>query len=333
MACILAIDDRPINLQFLGSLLSYGGHTVLEAANGEEGMQIVRQSHPDLVITDIKMPKLDGYEFVDKLRSEVGLARTPVIFYTASYNEREAQDVAGSYGVIDVITKPSEPEVILKKVNAALKTSGRLVERVGPAPGEAEQRELEKLQTTGLRLSALVELGMEVNSERDVNRLLSRICSTARHIIGARKAMLGILSEDGEELKYFIINGLKGANPIVSDHPPIHHSVLERIIQQKTAVRISDAEAELHLEMLSPYNSSIKSFLGVPLISSSQTYGWLVLLEKQNDEMFSEEDERMATTLAAQAAIAYENVVFSELLKRNAEELDRTRKEQLEMKD
>ena len=333
MSRILAIDDRPINRQYLASLLGYGGHTVLEAANGEEGLDIVRQSHPDLVITDIKMPNMDGYEFVDRLRSEVDLAGVPVIFYTASYHEREARDVAGSYGVIDVITKPSEPEVILKKVNAALKNSGTPTQLERPVLNEAEQRELEVLQATGLRLSALVELGMELNSERDVNRLLSRICSTARHIIGARKAMLGILSEDGEELRYFIINGLKDANPIVSEHPPIHHSVFESIVKQKKAVLISDAEADLHLELLSPYKSSIRSLLGVPLISATQVYGWLVLLEKQNDEVFSEEDERMATTLAAQAAIAYENVVFSELLQRNAEELDRTRQEQLEMKD
>ena len=55
MSCILAIDDRPINRQFLVSLLGYGGHTVLEAANGEAALDIMRESHPDLVITDIKM--------------------------------------------------------------------------------------------------------------------------------------------------------------------------------------------------------------------------------------------------------------------------------------
>src|SRR6478672_8202655 len=119
MSCILAIDDRPINLQFLVSLLSYGGHKVLEAADGEEGLGIVRNSHPDLVITDIKMPKMDGYEFVKLLREEETFAPTPVIFYTASFHEQEARGVTDSCGVTDIITKPSEPAVILKKVNAA----------------------------------------------------------------------------------------------------------------------------------------------------------------------------------------------------------------------
>jgi signal transduction histidine kinase len=68
-------------------------------------------------------------------------------------------------------------------------------------------------------------------------------------------------------------------------------------------------------------------------MSATEVYGWLVLLEKQDDGEFSAEDERMATTLAAQAAIAYENALLSERLQRNAQELDRTRLEQLEMKD
>ena len=174
---------------------------------------------------------------------------------------------------------------------------------------------------------------MELGSERDAQKLLSRFCSTARHIIGARKSMLGILSENGDELRHFLINGLKSAKPIVHDRPPVHHPVLATIVNDRKVVRINHAEANLRLEQLSPDNSPIQSFLGAPLMSATEVYGWLVLLEKQNGGEFSEEDERMATTLAAQAAVAYENAVLSERLQRNAEELDRTRREQLEMKD
>ncbi|MDX6447121.1 MAG: two-component system, cell cycle sensor histidine kinase and response regulator CckA [Blastocatellia bacterium] len=332
MSCILTIDDRPINRQFLVSLLGYGGHTVLEAAGGEEGLEIVRRSHPDLVIADIKMPKMDGYQFVERLREEEAIAATPVIFYTASYHEGEARGVAEFYGVLDIITKPSEPEAILEKVSKALGIRGPLIPPA-PVQTDAADREMQILQATGLKLSALVELGMEFGSDRDPQRLLSRFCSTARHIIGSRKSMLGILSDSGDDLEYFLINGLKDAHPVVWERPPLHHSVLETIVKTKKAVRINHAGVDAHLEQLSPYKSPIKSFLGVPLMSATEVYGWLVLLEKQNDEEFSPEDERMATTLAAQAAIAFENALLSTRLQRNADELDRTRLEQLEMKD
>jgi signal transduction histidine kinase/DNA-binding response OmpR family regulator len=330
MSCILAIDDRPINRQFLVTLLGYGGHKVLEASDGDEALGIVHQSHPDLIITDIKMPTMDGYEFVERLRREAENAATPVIFYTALFHEREARIVADSYGVTDIITKPSEPEEILKKVNAALGLSESFAQNRSTG---IEAGEWEAHQATGLKLYALVELGMELGSERDAEKLLSRFCSTARHIIGARKSMLGILSENGEELKHFIINGLKSAKPTVHDHPPVHHPVLATMINDRKVVRINDAEANLGLEQLSSSSSPIQSFLGAPLMSATEVYGWLVLLEKQNGGEFSEEDERMAITLAAQAAVAYENAVLAERLQRNGEELDRTRRQQLEMKD
>jgi len=145
--------------------------------------------------------------------------------------------------------------------------------------------------------------------------------------------MLGIPSENGGELKHFLINGRKNVKPIVDDRPPIHHSVLETIIDDRKVVRINHAESDLCLAQLTVDNSTIQSFLGVPLMSANEVYGWLVLLEKANDGEFSAQDERMATTLAAQAAIAYENAVLTERLQRNAEELDRTGRQQLEMKD
>lgn len=333
MACILATDDRPINRQFLATLLAYGGHKMLEASDGEEALSIVRRWHPDLVITDIRMPKMDGYEFLDRLRREPNDAATPVIFYTALYHEREARIVADFHGVADIITKPSEPEEILKKVNAALGLRRTSAQNRATTIEAEERYALEALQATGLKLAALVELGMELGSERDAERLLRRFCSTARHIIGARKSMLGILSENGDELKHFIINGDLDAQPLVHDRPPVHQPVLASIINDRKAVRINQADPTLRLEQLSPDNSSIQSFLGAPIMSATDVYGWLVLLEKQNGAGFSKEDERMAITLAAQAAIAYENAVLSERLRRKAEALDRTRLEQLEVKD
>lgn len=334
MSCILTVDDRPINRQFLVSLLGYGGHTVLEASGGEEALGIVRDRHPDLVIADVKMPHMDGYEFVDRLRHEQGISDTPVIFYTASYHEREARRRALEYGVADIITKPAEPAEIIRKVNAAL---GFEASTKAPAEhsksDDAIQQQLTSLQSVSMKLSALVELGIELASERDTERQLRRFCYASRSIVGARKAALGVLAENGKALKHYIVSGLDPIRPVINKEPPIDHPVLQEILNNRKPILLNHAPAEAHLEQLSPYNSPIQSFLGVPLMSASKVYGWLFLLEKEPDEIFNAEDERMATTLAAQAAIAYENALFSELLQQSAAELDQTRLQQLEMKD
>ena len=81
MAKILIADDRPINREFLIVLLGYRGHRLLEANDGAEALAIARAEHPDLVIADVLMPTMDGYEFVRQLRADRGIAQTPVVLH------------------------------------------------------------------------------------------------------------------------------------------------------------------------------------------------------------------------------------------------------------
>src|SRR5438270_11000593 len=120
MGKILVLDDQAVNRSFLAVLLQYGGHSVLEASDGNAALSMVQLAHPDLVIADVQMPKMDGYEFVRQLRSDPGVGSTPVIFYTATYNEFEARTLANACGVSHILTKPAEPEVVLEMVTAVL---------------------------------------------------------------------------------------------------------------------------------------------------------------------------------------------------------------------
>src|SRR6185295_8906476 len=111
---------------------------------------------------------MDGYEFVRQMRAIPAVAATPVIFYTATYHEREARALAERCGVRDIITKPSEPEAILAKVEAVL---GR--PRAIEAPPDDVQfhqqhiqlvnqklsEKVQRLAETEHRLSALIDIG------------------------------------------------------------------------------------------------------------------------------------------------------------------------------
>ncbi len=120
MAKILIVDDRQVNREFLSTLLSYQNHHLLEAGLASEGLAIIRTEYPDLVIADILMPEIDGFEFVRQIRAIPEIAATRVIFYSANYVESEARALAKACGVEHVIAKPSEPEQILKMVQEAL---------------------------------------------------------------------------------------------------------------------------------------------------------------------------------------------------------------------
>jgi diguanylate cyclase (GGDEF)-like protein len=120
VSTILVVDDRPVNREFLTTLLRHAGHRLLEAADGEKALERVRAERPDLVLTDIMMPSMDGYRFMLQLRSEPEIPPTRVVFLTAVYAEPEAQALAKAMGVSRFLTKPVEPDALVKLVEAVL---------------------------------------------------------------------------------------------------------------------------------------------------------------------------------------------------------------------
>src|ERR1700746_814560 len=105
MARVLVVDDHAANRELLVTLLKHAGHEPLEAADGYLALAQVRAARPDLVICDILMPPMDGYEFVRQMRADPDVASTEVIFYTAMFLEREARNLAASCGVSRVLIK------------------------------------------------------------------------------------------------------------------------------------------------------------------------------------------------------------------------------------
>jgi diguanylate cyclase (GGDEF)-like protein len=121
MTTILIVDtnatDRGIYINLLGNF----GHRMLEASNGAEALELARAELPNLIITDIIMPGMDGFTLVRRLRDEPLLMRVPVIFHTTNYDESEIHRLARASGVQHIIRKPSEPHEIMRAVNDALK--------------------------------------------------------------------------------------------------------------------------------------------------------------------------------------------------------------------
>jgi putative two-component system response regulator len=138
MAKIQIVDDRADSRCFLMKLLGYGWHQLVEAADGVEGLQLAKAERPDLIISDMVMPRMDGFEFVRQIRNDPDIAGTVVIFYTATYGHDDALALAQSCGVVYLLQKPSRPEVILKTVAEAL---GGPRDARGPARPSVFQRQ------------------------------------------------------------------------------------------------------------------------------------------------------------------------------------------------
>ncbi len=110
---ILIVEDVPNVLELLEVTLRFKGYSVITARNGEEALEVIAKQRPILIITDILMPKMDGYAFVQKLRLNVETRAIPVVFLSATYVTPEDKDFALSLGAARFIEKPIDAEDFL----------------------------------------------------------------------------------------------------------------------------------------------------------------------------------------------------------------------------
>ena len=120
MATVLIADDDAAVRRLLSAVLRPRGHTIIEAGNGEQALELAGSENPELIVSDLMMPAMDGYELVRRLRIEPRTAQTPVIFLTAEYDEGDATELARAAGVTRVLRKPCKPADVLEAVDHAL---------------------------------------------------------------------------------------------------------------------------------------------------------------------------------------------------------------------
>ena len=124
MTRVLVVDDKEENRYYLRALLAGHGFEVHEARHGAEALIMGRQAAPDLVVSDLLMPVMDGYTLLRHWKADLRLNRVPFIVYTATYTEAEDADLAMRLGADAFILKPAEPDDFMARIQLVL-TNGR----------------------------------------------------------------------------------------------------------------------------------------------------------------------------------------------------------------
>ena len=121
---ILVVDDEIYIVYILDFSLGMEGYEVITALDGEQALEKARTEHPDLIVLDIMMPKLDGYETCKALKSDDSTRNIPVILLSAKGRNVD-QKVGFEVGADDYITKPFSPRKLVERINAILGQSSR----------------------------------------------------------------------------------------------------------------------------------------------------------------------------------------------------------------
>jgi PAS domain S-box-containing protein len=122
---VLIVDDKTENLYLLRTLLQSYGCSVEEARNGFDALNKARRSPPDLIISDLLMPVMDGYTLLRQWKADKGLQKIPFVVYTATYTEPKDERLALDLGADAFIIKPVEPEPFMSRIQDVLSKRGR----------------------------------------------------------------------------------------------------------------------------------------------------------------------------------------------------------------
>ena len=115
-ATVLVVDDTPQNVRLLEAVLTPKGYTVTSASSGEEALAMVRQQLPDLILLDVVMEPMDGFEVCRRLREDPTTAFLPVVMITASGEKERLQALEA--GADDFVTKPFDQAELLARVKS-----------------------------------------------------------------------------------------------------------------------------------------------------------------------------------------------------------------------
>jgi two-component sensor histidine kinase/FixJ family two-component response regulator len=140
MTRILIADDNIQNLLLLEKILKRRGYEVTTAQNGAEALDLAQSGRPDLIVTDILMPVMDGFELCRRWKADVRLRDIPLVFYTSTYTDPQDERFALSLGADRFVVKPQRSEVLLQVVCEALeeREKGMLVASTEPLGDEIE---------------------------------------------------------------------------------------------------------------------------------------------------------------------------------------------------
>ncbi len=120
---ILVIEDDPDFLQILSHLLTTAGYTVTTACSGQDGLEKARATQPHLILTDLMLPKLNGYEICSLLKQDLRFRHIPILLLSATKTQAKDQQLATECGADAYALKSLETEALLKKIRDLLVSS------------------------------------------------------------------------------------------------------------------------------------------------------------------------------------------------------------------
>ncbi|MBN1122664.1 MAG: GAF domain-containing protein [Anaerolineae bacterium] len=305
-ATILIVDDEPANLSVISALLESAHFRVLVARDGESGLQKAQYAQPDLILLDVKLPGISGFETCSQLKADERTKGIPVIFMTVLTDIKDkikGFDVGG----VDYIAKPVQPVEVLARVSTHLKIRSQNIQLQRQAAALAEsveetQKARETAETALSETRTLLKAAHSILGETQIPELCKAMLQHCDDLLNTDQSQIYLVDSDQRKVLLSIVEGRLTDG---FDYDLLDTSITGEVLRSGRPV-LSPIGDDIQQNRL--WQIDAGSMVSVPLIARGKIIGILATANQVGRRQFTRHDVDLLLVLAAQAATAIENV-------------------------
>jgi class 3 adenylate cyclase/CheY-like chemotaxis protein len=334
---LLVVDDERRNRTLLSARLESCGYTVTAVENGRQALEMIQVQAFDLVLLDLLMPEMDGYQVLAHLKADPALHHLPVIVISA-LEDVDSVVRCIEMGAEDYLPKPFNPVLLQARVSACLEKkrlhdqekaylrqlkafNETLEQRVHEATSTI--RDYTQLLERRLReMAAMSDVSLALSSVMDVDAVLEMIMEKSKEVMHAEASSLLMLDVSTGKLRFQVAKGAAGT-ALRSATVDLGHGIAGWVAQTGEPLLISDAYQDPRFDPSFDEKSGFRtrSILTVPLKAKTEVTGVVQVINKFDQDTFDEHDLELFHSFASQASVALENARLYERTRAMAEDL------------
>ena len=313
---VLLIDDNEDNLFLLAQLLEREGYEVVSANDTLRGLELARSSAPDVILSDVMMPGMNGFQFTRRIRNDSSVSHIPIILITSRTDPNDKLRALEA-GADDFLVKPIQR----LELNARVRSLVRLKKNTDTLMRVAEEnaRLFVEAETRAAELNTLNEAALAVGSELTLNQLLNLLARKSCELIKAESAAIYLCNDNLSSLtvqaEYNTRTSFRGREVTYGEGVAGLVAITGKPMRINNYFEWSGKASSFENER------NITAVLGVPLITGGQVVGVLDVMDDMHRRVFNDDDVRLLNLLAPQAAIAISNAILYDDVRRERDRI------------